>query len=422
MDNAFSAPDGRTNPYCESESKDVRDPNFDLVGSNLARYRWYGPTLSRAGERDLIRRAQVGDEQARDLLLKYFSRTVLKIAGRYYGQSRDDLIAPGCLGLLEAIRRFDLSSPYGLRAYAAPWIRKFINEQIKNWNNYDAEMETRADRVLHSHASITAEELAQRAKVSLRNAQGAIAARDASRHQAHYSTTDTADDGDGTEGWDHGSDEPERHQNPEPAADHPMVAEWDCFNRYHGNHHLAHADAALAVRNDPAVWAQLRQLPPRGRGGYKWGGKYLPNPARGAYFVDAACRAEELYALRRIKQIGRQGYADELVADDNRRAERAKHVAPLVDRSTNTPVKPIPPAETLEKKAPIPGEFILLLAEKRSRDLKRVIPTPQVRQLTQSDDKCQTFANLLQTSRHERHCSPLQPELPKQPLRSSQIA
>src|SRR5437016_6922402 len=95
--------DRRTNAYCESESRDGSEPDFDLVAENLARYRWYGPTLSRDEERDLIRRAQGGDEQAKDSLIRHFGRKILKIAGEYYiadgyhGQSRDDLAAAGCL-------------------------------------------------------------------------------------------------------------------------------------------------------------------------------------------------------------------------------------------------------------------------------------------------------------------------------------
>ena len=52
MDSFLGAQDGRKNPYYESESKEVRDPKFDLVARNLGRYRFYGPILTRAEERD----------------------------------------------------------------------------------------------------------------------------------------------------------------------------------------------------------------------------------------------------------------------------------------------------------------------------------------------------------------------------------
>lgn len=145
------AQEGRTNPYCESESRDGRDPDFDLVANNLARYRWYGPTLSRDEERDLIRRAQGGDEQAKDRLHRSFARTILKIAGKYYGPTRDVLTAAGHLGLAEAIGRFDLSRSNGLRAYAESWIRKFIGAEAVCGSRSGAAGETRVDRVLNSH-------------------------------------------------------------------------------------------------------------------------------------------------------------------------------------------------------------------------------------------------------------------------------
>jgi DNA-directed RNA polymerase sigma subunit (sigma70/sigma32) len=135
MDSFSGAQDGRTNPYCESESKDVRDPRFDLVESNLARDRWYGPNLGRGEERELIRRAQNDDPQAKDSLHRHFSKTVLDIAGQYYGPTRwltrDEIAAWGHLGLGEAIKRFNLSRGNGLRAYAEFWIRKFISQATK---------------------------------------------------------------------------------------------------------------------------------------------------------------------------------------------------------------------------------------------------------------------------------------------------
>jgi hypothetical protein len=288
-------------------------------------------------------------------------------------------------------------------------------------------------------------QLAMRAGCSIAKAEEAISISKANRYPEFYSTTDAPeDDGDGTGEWDHGSDQPEAEYNPEPSANHRMAATWDCFKRTQPPLHPA-------VRNDAATWAQLRHIPLVAHGGYRQNKRYLPNPSRGAYFVDAVYRAEELYARRRIKQIGRQGYADELVADDNKRpkhglrlalistatdntkhrdltsdvahAELVSSWALLIDRPTGKPVKPIPPAETLEKKAPIPGEFILLLAEKRSRDLKRVIPTPQVmRQTTQSDDKCPTFVKTLTMRSAEKPYSPLPPALLKPPLQTSQIA
>jgi DNA-directed RNA polymerase specialized sigma subunit len=441
MDNVFdAAQDGRTNPYyCESESE--RGPKVDLVANNLARYRWYGPNLGRAEERDLIRRAQAGDDQAKDSLIRHFSRTVLKIAGQYYAPTRwltrDEMAAWGYVGLLEAIERFNPSYRNGLRAYAESRIRKFIRQATKGksldlhgelaaGDRSDGPRETRADRVLHSNPGLNAVQLAIRAGCSVAKAEEAISIFKANRYPEEYSTIETsADDDDATEGWDHGSDEPVRDENPALA--------FNCTGWGGGLH--------PAVRNDRALWAQLRHFSLYGRGSFRRNsrgvsrssGKLYRNPARGAYFVDAALRAEELYARRRIKQIGRQGYADELVADDKRRIARAQEscliandgsaAAMQIRVSPPTKATPIPPAETAEKKAAIPAMFILLLAEKRSRDLKRVTPTPTTVRQTTKADKCPTFTNLLQLTRsQEKDCLPLAPQLPKPPVRSSQFA
>ena len=351
MDSFLGAQDGRKNPYYESESKEVRDPKFDLVARNLGRYRFYGPILTRAEERDLIGRAQAGDSIAMDRLIRSFARIVLKLAGKYYGPTRDELTAAGFIGLVEAINRFDLSSDNGLRAYAEPWIRKFIGEEA------EGKFRPIAPQTITAHK--------------------------AAKYQEYYSTTDYADDSDGTKGWDFGSDEPDRFQNPLPVfSAKGVISQW-------------------SLNSVRAPW--------NGR----W---WRISRSRRVYAPLQDGRAIEAAEWRRLLELGRRKRALELVADDKKRAERARHVLPV-----NT--KPIPPAETLEKKASIPGEFTLLLAEKRARDLKRVTPTPQVRQLTHMENPCLTLhTNKLQATRSQKHSSPLRPELPKPPRRNLRTA
>jgi hypothetical protein len=235
----LSARGGRDNPYYESESQDGREPDLDLVASNLARYRWRGPVPSRDEERELIRRAQAGDKQVENLLMRFFARTVLKIAGEFYGPTRDDLAAAGFNGLLQAIRRFDLSRTNGLKAYATLWIRKFIDAETSD-KFIDPETgrlsgrETRADRILHSNPGFTAEQLAKEARCTLWKAKGAIAVRDARRHQEPYSTTGSCADIDGT------PDTAEKPDNPPLAASHPMLAMYDVYNPYRQSPHFWH--------------------------------------------------------------------------------------------------------------------------------------------------------------------------------------
>src|SRR5262245_11627935 len=97
-------------------------------------------------DRDLLRAAQQNDVAAKDELIRRYRPTVEAIASEYWGPPRDDLISAGYVGLLEAIRRFDLTRNTSLRAYAASWIKKGIRDLVKDWRKGGQSGETRADR------------------------------------------------------------------------------------------------------------------------------------------------------------------------------------------------------------------------------------------------------------------------------------
>lgn len=88
--------------------------------------------LSRAEERDLIRRAQAGDERARTTLIECNLRLVVYVARRYQSSSLslEDLIQEGVLGLVDAIERFDPSGGNSLSSYAVPWIRLRVGRSV----------------------------------------------------------------------------------------------------------------------------------------------------------------------------------------------------------------------------------------------------------------------------------------------------
>ena len=83
---------------------------------------------------ELIRSAQAGDDEACARLVEENSGLVWSIAKRYFGRGVDpeDLFQLGCLGLLKAIRGFDID--YGTRfsTYAVPKIsgeiRRFLRD------------------------------------------------------------------------------------------------------------------------------------------------------------------------------------------------------------------------------------------------------------------------------------------------------
>lgn len=83
--------------------------------------------------RDLLQ-AQAGDKPAMDRLLAENSALVWSVARRFFGRGcePDDLFQLGSIGLLKAVRDFDLSQPVAFSTYAVPKIagemRRFLRD------------------------------------------------------------------------------------------------------------------------------------------------------------------------------------------------------------------------------------------------------------------------------------------------------
>ena len=91
--------------------------------------------MSRDGNQSqLIERAQVGDPQAMDALVRTHLALVKYVVRRYLNRGReyDDLYQMGCLGLVKAIRNFDTSFDVRFSTYAVPVIlgeiRRFLRD------------------------------------------------------------------------------------------------------------------------------------------------------------------------------------------------------------------------------------------------------------------------------------------------------
>ena len=85
-------------------------------------------------ERDLARCAQQGDEQARKQLVSNNLKFVISMARQYAGRGLplEDLISEGNIGMMHAATKFN--PDYGKRfvAYAAPFIRRSMEEAIES--------------------------------------------------------------------------------------------------------------------------------------------------------------------------------------------------------------------------------------------------------------------------------------------------
>ena len=90
------------------------------------------PLLTADEEKELARRIQTGDAEARERLVRANLRLVVNLARAYAGRGVDisDLIAEGNLGLLRAAEAFDPDMNTRFSTYAAYWIRQSIRRVV----------------------------------------------------------------------------------------------------------------------------------------------------------------------------------------------------------------------------------------------------------------------------------------------------
>jgi RNA polymerase primary sigma factor len=109
------------------------DSAYDSIQMYLKEIGQY-PLINAHMEKELAKRIQVGDTEAKNLLAKANLRLVVSIAKKYVGRSPDltllDLIQEGNLGLFRAVDKFDWTKGYKFSTYATWWIRQAITRAL----------------------------------------------------------------------------------------------------------------------------------------------------------------------------------------------------------------------------------------------------------------------------------------------------
>ena len=108
-------------------------PGYDSIQMYLKEIGQY-PLIPASEEKELAKRIEAGDIEAKNLLARANLRLVVSIAKKYVGRSQDltllDLIQEGNLGLFKAVEKFDWTRGFKFSTYATWWIKQSVTRAL----------------------------------------------------------------------------------------------------------------------------------------------------------------------------------------------------------------------------------------------------------------------------------------------------
>ena len=154
----------------------------EICGVNTGKLK----TLKNEEMMELLAKAQAGDAESRQALVEGNLRLVLSVIQRFLGRGEnpDDLFQVGCIGLLKAIKNFDLRQNVRFSTYGVPMIAGEIRRYLRDYSAIRVSRSVRdtAYRVLQCKEAMlaetnrepTLEEIAKRLELPLEEVSGAM--------------------------------------------------------------------------------------------------------------------------------------------------------------------------------------------------------------------------------------------------------
>ena len=154
----------------------------EICGVNTGKLK----TLKNEEMMELLAKAQAGDAESRQTLVEGNLRLVLSVIQRFVGRGEnpDDLFQVGCIGLLKAIKNFDLRQNVRFSTYGVPMIAGEIRRYLRDYSAIRVSRSVRdtAYRVLQCKEAMlaetnrepTLEEIARRLELPLEEVSGAM--------------------------------------------------------------------------------------------------------------------------------------------------------------------------------------------------------------------------------------------------------